>query len=140
MNALKKTLIIGAGPGGLRMAVNLALLGCRDITVMDQRDYFSRKQIVAIWKLTYRDPEALGIRDIMPSFNSAGGCKLIPITFLQHFLLRVALLLNVKVITNRRFESIDFKRKKIVFLNTDNWDAPKREEIDNDFDAIIDAS
>ena len=140
LSSLNSALIIGAGPAGLRMAINLALLGCPDITVMDRRDWFSRKQIVQIWKITYRDLEKLGIRDIMPSFNSASGKKLIPITYLQHFLLRVALMLNVKVITNRRFQTIDFERKKIEFLNTENWENPQKEEIDTDFDVIIDAS
>ena len=140
LSSLNSALIIGAGPAGLRMAINLALLGCPDITVMDRRDWFSRKQIVAIWKITYNDLEALGIRDIMPSWSAASGTKLIPITYLQHFLLRVALMLNVKVITNRKFQSIDFEHKKIEFLNTENWENPQKEEIDNDFDVIIDAS
>jgi len=140
LSTMHKALIIGAGPGGLRMAINLALLGCPDITLIDSRDYFSRKQIVAIWKITYRDLEALGIRDILPSFSDASGTKLIPIAYLQQFLLRVALLLNCKVVTRRKLDSIDFEKKKIYVINTEDRDDPKREEMDNDFDVLIDAS
>ena len=47
-----KTLIIGCGPSGLRMAIELALYGNKNIELIDSRDNWSRKQIVAIWNIT----------------------------------------------------------------------------------------
>ena len=129
-----------AGPAGLRCAINLAFLGAADITLIDSRDYFSRKQIVAIWNITCSDLESLGIRDVLPKFSRASGTKSIPNTYLQHFLLRLALLLNCRVITRRKFQGIDVEKKRIHILNTENRDEPKMEEIENDFDALFDAS
>ena len=44
-----RCVIVGAGPVGLRCAIELALLGCR-VTVLEQRDAFSRLQVRRMWE------------------------------------------------------------------------------------------
>ena len=135
---MNRILIIGCGPAGLRTAINLSCLGYKDIKLIDSRDYFNRKQIVAIWNITESDLISFGIRDLLPKFTKSGDKKSIPITYLQHFLLRVALLLNCKIETNLQFKNIDIKNKKLLIINKNKND--EIEEWDNDYDILIDAS
>ena len=132
-----KILIIGCGPSGLRMAIELALYGCKNITLLDSRDYWSRKQIVAIWNITEADLISLGIRDLIPKFTKSNIKKSIPITYLQHFLLRIALLLGCNIRTNMYFKDIDFKNNVI---NVFNGNYNKLQGIKNDYDILIDAT
>ena len=132
-----KTLIIGCGPAGLRMAIELSLFGNKDIELIDSRDNWSRKQIVAIWNITESDLISFGIRDLIPKFTKNPHKKSIPITFLQHFLLRIALILGIKIRTNLQFKGINFKKNKI---NLYNKTMDKLQEIDNNYDILLDAT
>ena len=69
LNLIFKVLIIGAGPCGLRMAVEAALLGAK-VTVVEMRDYIARNNVLHLWPLVIHDLKALGARVFSPKFCS----------------------------------------------------------------------
>ena len=56
-----QVLVIGAGPCGLRMAIESALLGARTV-VVEMRDYVSRNNVLHLWPFVISDLKALGGR------------------------------------------------------------------------------
>jgi len=91
-----KVLIVGAGPGGLRVAVECALLGARTV-VVEKRDTFSRHNLLHVWQSSIRDLTNLGAKFFFPQFCT-GGINHIAIRRLQLLLLKIALILGVKVL------------------------------------------
>lgn len=85
--------VVGAGPGGLRFAVEAALLGAT-VHVIDSRTRFNRYNVLKLWAYSMEDLMSLGVKDLYPEFT-LGKVKRIPIAILQHTLLRVALALGV---------------------------------------------
>ncbi|XP_030623529.1 F-actin-monooxygenase mical1 [Chanos chanos] len=100
--AKNKCLVLGAGPCGLRTAIELALLGAR-VVLLDKRDSFSRNNVLHLWPYTIRDLRALGAKKFYGKFCS-GSLDHISIRQLQLILLKVALLLGIEVHTG-----VDFK-------------------------------
>ncbi|CAI4221119.1 unnamed protein product [Auanema sp. JU1783] len=100
------TLIIGAGPCGLRMAIECALLGNR-VVVVEQREKFSRNNVLHLWGFVIHDIKALGAKIFYPKFCT-GSIEHISIRQLQCILLKVALCFGVQV-----HEGVSFK--EIVF-------------------------
>uniref|UniRef100_A0A5S6QFD2 F-actin monooxygenase n=1 Tax=Trichuris muris TaxID=70415 RepID=A0A5S6QFD2_TRIMR len=90
-----KVLVVGAGPCGLRMAIECALLGCR-VIVVEKRTKFSRNNVLHIWPFVIEDLRSLGAKLLYPKF-CAGSIDHISIHQLQCILLKVALLLGVEV-------------------------------------------
>ena len=67
--------IVGAGPVGLRTAIELAMLGTR-VELLEGRDDFSRLQVLHLWDWIEADLIDLGIKFIDPSiFASTAGCR-----------------------------------------------------------------
>ena len=64
-----RVLISGAGPVGLRAAVESALLGMR-VHVIEKRDAFSRVNILMLWQPTADDLIAYGARVFYPKFTN----------------------------------------------------------------------
>ncbi|KAJ3260339.1 [F-actin]-monooxygenase mical3 [Boothiomyces macroporosus] len=91
-----KVLVSGAGPCGLRSAVECALLGYQ-VTVYELRSDCSRHNILKTWESTANDLASLGIKIFVPSFKVYGGNLHIGTNELQLFLLKVSLLLGVEV-------------------------------------------
>ena len=60
-------LVIGAGPCGLRMAIEAALLGSK-VIVIEMRDYIARNNVLHLWPFVIHDLKALGCRVFSPSF------------------------------------------------------------------------
>jgi len=92
-------LVVGAGPCGLRAAIELRLLGAQ-VTVVERRDTFSRINQLHIWSWVGEDLRGLGARMIEPppkDFGSNPDLLVIGINDLQKLLLKVALLLGVDV-------------------------------------------
>ncbi|KFD71045.1 hypothetical protein M514_02619 [Trichuris suis] len=96
-----KVLVVGAGPCGLRMAIECALLGCK-VMVVEKRSKFSRNNVLHIWPFVIEDLRSLGAKMLYPKF-CAGSIDHISIHQLQCILLKVALLLGVEV-----FEAVSF--------------------------------
>lgn len=88
--------IIGAGPVGLRYAIELALLGA-NVTVIEKRDSFSRNNMLKLWKSAARDLiHNLQIKKFYPKFNT-GEVEHISIHRLQEVLYKICLLFGVDV-------------------------------------------
>lgn len=90
-----KCLVVGAGPCGLRAAVELALLGAR-VVLVEKRRKFSRHNVLHLWPFTIHDLRALGAKKFYGRFCT-GTLDHISIRQLQLLLLKVALLLGVEV-------------------------------------------
>ncbi|KAK6168962.1 hypothetical protein SNE40_020108 [Patella caerulea] len=99
-----KVLVIGAGPCGLRMAIEIALLGGKAV-VVEKRDRFSRNNVLHLWPFLITDLKNLGAKKFFGKF-AAGAIDHISIRQLQCILLKVALLLGVEVHVNVGFGSI----------------------------------
>ncbi|XP_010166896.2 F-actin-monooxygenase MICAL1, partial [Antrostomus carolinensis] len=65
--AATKCLVVGAGPCGLRVAIELALLGAR-VVLVEKRDSFSRNNVLHLWPFTIHDLRALGAKKFYGRF------------------------------------------------------------------------
>lgn len=90
-----KVLVIGAGPCGLRAAIELQLLGAK-VVVIEKRDTISRNNVLHLWPFVITDLRLLGAKKFYGKF-CAGSIDHISIRQLQCILLKVALLLGVEV-------------------------------------------
>ncbi|XP_054862726.1 protein-methionine sulfoxide oxidase mical3b isoform X4 [Amphiprion ocellaris] len=96
--------IIGAGPCGLRTAVELSFMGAR-VVLLEKRDSFSRNNVLHLWPFTIHDLRGLGAKKFYGKF-CAGSIDHISIRQLQLVLLKVALLLGVQVHVNVEFRNL----------------------------------
>ncbi|GFY40700.1 protein-methionine sulfoxide oxidase mical3a [Trichonephila inaurata madagascariensis] len=99
-----RVLIIGAGPCGLRAAIEAQLLGAK-VVVVEKRDRFSRNNVLHLWPFVIHDLRNLGAKKFFGKF-CAGSIDHISIRQLQIILLKVALLLGVEVHENVGFEGL----------------------------------
>ena len=60
-------LIIGAGPIGLRTAIETALLGCRTV-IVEKRKSFSRNNVLHLWPFLLTDFRSLGAKKFYGKF------------------------------------------------------------------------
>ena len=97
-------MIIGAGPCGLRAAIEAQLLGAK-VVVVEKRDRFSRNNVLHLWPFVIADLKALGAKKFYGKF-CAGAIDHISIRQLQCILLKVALLLGVEVFEGVTFEEL----------------------------------
>lgn len=56
-----KAVIVGAGPCGLRTAIELALLGA-EVILLEKRDSFSRNNVLHLWSFLIVDLKSLGAK------------------------------------------------------------------------------
>ncbi|KAJ3021544.1 hypothetical protein HKX48_008306 [Thoreauomyces humboldtii] len=91
----KRFLISGAGPCGLRSAVESAVLG-HNVTIIELRKDFSRHNIIKTWRTTIQDLTCLGLGQFMPQFQPHGHSHL-ETRQIQLVLLKTALLFGVNV-------------------------------------------
>ncbi|RLN51518.1 hypothetical protein BBJ29_002259 [Phytophthora kernoviae] len=103
--AKKRICIIGAGPVGLRAAVETALLGGQ-VVVLEKRKHFSRENILHLWPWVVQDLTALGAKVFFPSFCHSTAYFHVGTRQLQVILLKVALLVGVTVYSSTAFESV----------------------------------
>ncbi|XP_064425318.1 F-actin-monooxygenase mical1 isoform X1 [Latimeria chalumnae] len=99
-----KCLVVGAGPCGLRTAIELAFLGAR-VIVIEKRDTFSRNNVLHLWPFTIHDLRALGAKKFYGKFCS-GSLDHISIRQLQLILLKAALILGIEVQLNVEFRGL----------------------------------
>lgn len=96
-----KCLIIGGGPCGLRLAIELACLGAK-VVVVEKRDTFSRNNVLHLWPYTIHDLRCLGAKKFYGKF-CAGAIDHISIWQLQLMLFKIALLHGVEIHVNVEF-------------------------------------
>ncbi|XP_033629455.1 F-actin-monooxygenase MICAL3-like isoform X3 [Asterias rubens] len=99
-----RVLIIGAGPVGLRTAIECAMLGTKCV-VIEKRDSFSRNNVLHLWPFLITDLKNLGAKKFFGKF-CAGAIDHISIRQLQLILLKVALLFGVEIHTGVTFEEL----------------------------------
>uniref|UniRef100_A0A671S5F8 F-actin monooxygenase n=1 Tax=Sinocyclocheilus anshuiensis TaxID=1608454 RepID=A0A671S5F8_9TELE len=99
-----KCLIIGAGPCGLRTAIELGFLGAK-VVLLEKRDAFSRNNVLHLWPFTIHDLRGLGAKKFYGKF-CAGAIDHISIRQLQLMLLKVALLLGIEIHVNMEFKGL----------------------------------
>jgi len=97
-----RVLVIGAGPCGLRAALEAQLLGAK-VVVVEKRDRYSRNNVLHLWPCNIVELRALGAKKFYGKF-CAGSIDHISIRQLQCILLKVCLLLGVEV-----FEAVGFE-------------------------------
>ncbi|XP_034550868.1 F-actin-monooxygenase mical1 [Notolabrus celidotus] len=99
-----KCLVLGAGPCGLRAAIELSLLGAQ-VVVLEKRDAFSRNNVLHLWPYTIYDLRGLGAKKFYGKFCT-GSLDHVSIRQLQLILLKVSLLLGVEVHTGVEFQGL----------------------------------
>ncbi|XP_048113057.1 protein-methionine sulfoxide oxidase mical3a isoform X17 [Alosa alosa] len=102
--ANSRCVIIGAGPCGLRTAIELAFLGAK-VVLLEKRDAFSRNNVLHLWPYTIQDLRGLGAKKFYGKF-CAGSIDHISIRQLQLMLLKVALLLGIEIHVNVEFKGL----------------------------------
>jgi hypothetical protein len=98
--------VVGAGPAGLRTAIELALMGFRKVTVYEKRQKLSRNNVLHMWPFTVWDLKCLGAKVLFKSF-AVGGIDHVSIKRVQLILLKISLLLGVEVILKEFDEDTD---------------------------------
>ncbi|XP_046391004.1 F-actin-monooxygenase MICAL3 isoform X2 [Ischnura elegans] len=99
-----RVFIIGAGPCGLRTAIEAQLLGAK-VVVVEKRDRISRNNVLHLWPFVIHDLRALGAKKFFGKF-CAGSIDHISIRQLQCILLKCALLLGVEIHEGISFEGL----------------------------------
>ena len=90
----QKIVIIGAGPIGLRMAVEGLLLGA-EVHVIEKRTSFTRNNVAHLWHFTIEDFKMLGVKKLYGGF-CAGNINHISIRRVQCIFLQISLILGVQ--------------------------------------------
>ncbi|ORX79471.1 hypothetical protein BCR32DRAFT_281367 [Anaeromyces robustus] len=135
----RNILIIGAGPAGLRMAIEAAFLKFNNIVVAEKKEYFDRTEILEAWPFDLIDLRDLGVRDLYKEFG-VHGHDLISTKRLQLCLLKLALILGVRVYPCSEYKYVNrFNNKKSPYY-TATFET-KYEELKNyEFNVLVDAS
>ena len=100
----KVAVVLGAGPCGLRLAMELQMLGARTI-VVEKREQMTRNNVLRLWPFIMEDLKRLGVRKLYPQLEH-GSINHISIRMLQVILLKLALLLGVEVRSGESFISL----------------------------------
>lgn len=67
--SFSQCLVLGAGPCGLRTAIELSLLGAQ-VVVLEKRETFSRNNVLHLWPYTIYDLRGLGAKKFYGKFCS----------------------------------------------------------------------
>ncbi|MEQ2199346.1 hypothetical protein XENOCAPTIV_016242 [Xenoophorus captivus] len=102
--AQNKCLVLGAGPCGLRTAIELSLLGAQ-VVLLEKREEFTRNNVLHLWPFTIYDLRELGAKKFYGKF-CCGSLDHISIRQLQLILLKVSLLLGVEVHTGVEYKGL----------------------------------
>ncbi|KAE9090036.1 hypothetical protein PF010_g18756 [Phytophthora fragariae] len=101
----KRVCIVGAGPAGLRAAVELALLGSH-VTVLEKRTKFNLENMLHLWPWVVQDLASLGAKVLFRHFCRSRTYFHVSTRQLQVILLKVSLLVGVQIHTSTGFEAI----------------------------------
>ncbi|CAH6778257.1 F-actin-monooxygenase MICAL1 [Phodopus roborovskii] len=133
-----KCLVVGAGPCGLRAAVELALLGAR-VVLVEKRTKFSRHNVLHLWPFTIHDLRALGAKKFYGRFCT-GTLDHISIRQLQLLLLKVALLLGVEIHWGIAFTGLQPPPRKGSGWHAQFQPSPPAQLANYEFDVLISAA
>ncbi|KAL7016515.1 hypothetical protein ACKWTF_010045 [Chironomus riparius] len=99
-----RVLVIGAGPCGLRTAIEAQLLGAK-VVVLEKRDRITRNNVLHLWPFLIHDLRALGAKKFYGKF-CAGSIDHISIRQLQCLMLKISLLLGIEIHEGVSFEGL----------------------------------
>lgn len=99
-----KAVVVGAGIGGLRTAIEFAFMKL-DVTVCEKRAFFARNNALHIWHSSIEDLKDIGVKFFYPKF-CVGLINHVSIRQLQCAMLKVALFVGVKFTYNQEFVDI----------------------------------
>ncbi|XP_051710403.1 F-actin-monooxygenase MICAL1 isoform X2 [Oryctolagus cuniculus] len=133
-----KCLVVGAGPCGLRAAVELAMLGAR-VVLVEKRTTFSRHNVLHLWPFTIHDLRALGAKKFYGRFCT-GTLDHISIRQLQLLLLKVALLLGVEIHWGVAFTGLQPPPRKGCGWRAQLQPSPPAQLSNYEFDVLISAA
>ncbi|XP_032952170.1 F-actin-monooxygenase MICAL1 isoform X1 [Rhinolophus ferrumequinum] len=136
--ASTQCLVVGAGPCGLRAAVELALLGAR-VVLVEKRTKFSRHNVLHLWPFTIHDLRGLGAKKFYGRFCT-GTLDHISIRQLQLLLLKVALLLGVEIHWGVTFTGLQPPTKKGSGWRAQLQPKPPAQLANYEFDVLISAA
>ena len=97
-------LVIGAGPCGLRTAIETQLLGARTVIVEGRKD-FTRNNVLKLWRFVIEDLKSLGFKSFYGLFCT-GSINHVSIRNLQLVLCKICLMLGVKIVTPVMFRDL----------------------------------
>ena len=89
-------LVVGAGPCGLKTAIETQFLGAQTV-VVEKREDFTRNNVLKLWKFLLEDLKSLGIKNLYGQF-ATGEVNHIGIKTLQLVLSKICLLIGVKIV------------------------------------------
>ena len=92
----QNVLVIGAGPCGLRTAIETQLLGANTV-IIERRNAFTRNNVLKLWKFLIEDLKSLGAKKLYGMF-CAGNINHVGIKTLQLILAKVVLFLGVRIV------------------------------------------
>lgn len=95
-------LAVGAGPAGLRAAVEARFFRST-VKVVEKRNSFTRNNVLHLWPWTMTDLRKIGVKQVFSRFGT-GGIDHVAIRRLQLILLKIALILGAEVHPNVSFE------------------------------------
>ena len=98
----------GAGPCGLRLALEMMFLGAKT-TLVDARDNMDRNNVIKLWSFVMEDLKSLGAKKLYPGLGN-GSVNHISIKMLQMTLLKMALIVGTNVYIR------NFVKHKIEFV------------------------
>lgn len=104
----RRAVVIGAGPSGLRAAIELRLLGAQ-VVVLERRELFNRLNRLHLWNWCGEELKALGARCMEPppsDFGADPDLLHIGISELQMLLLKTSLLLGVQVLLGCTYSGV----------------------------------
>ena len=99
-----KAICPGAGPCGLRLAMEMQFLGART-TLIEARHTMDRNNVIKLWTFVMDDLKSLGAKKLYPGLGN-GSVNHISIRMLQMTLLKMALMLGAIVYIRESFKSI----------------------------------
>ncbi|XP_023328747.1 F-actin-monooxygenase MICAL2 [Eurytemora carolleeae] len=96
-----RVLVVGAGPVGLRTAIEAQLLGAR-VVLIERRPSFTRNNVLKLWKFLIEDLKSLGAKKFFGKF-ATGSINHINIRSLQLMLVKISLMLGVIIYAPCKF-------------------------------------
>ena len=132
--------ILGAGPVGLRCAVELALLGWQ-VSVLEGRVGWSRLNVLHLWSWVEADLGELGVKQLDPTIFASAQFTHCATRQLQSLLHKVCLLLGVHVKFNCQVGTLDERFKTTLHrITRDARTADADTEDELPCDLLVDAT
>jgi len=82
--------VIGSGPCGLRVAIEIALLGGKAV-IVEKREGFSRNNVLHLWPFLIHDLKALGAKKFFGKFCAGAIDHISKISFSSSILINACI-------------------------------------------------